>query len=165
MLYYRALWLWKKPAGTRRLWPPMRLGSKRFPKHPKASLMWLMAAQARERAGRLSDAADAYARVRDDEHRPTALFSAGRLREKLKQTSVAARDYESLRACRPANNPSRLRGLLRLGLIHEVGNRPLKAMPLYGEVLRLSPRGSDDFKVAAQRLEALTSNKGYTWNK
>lgn len=131
---------------------------KKNPKHPEASTAWWTIAEAREAAGRSAEAAAAYLEVTDEPHRAAALFAAGRLNEKLKRLPQAMKIYETLRAARPANDGSRLRGLLRLGLIYEVQDKPMKAMPVYFEVMKLAPRGGADFKTAAQRVEALTAD-------
>ncbi len=130
----------------------------RFPRDARADAAWLLVAQGREAAGKLSSAAEAYLRVRDQPHRALALFSAGRLREKLKEPGLAADAYRSLRALKPANDPIRLRGLVRLGLLEEVAGRPLQAMSAYAEAVKLAPRGGADAKAALTRMEALTSD-------
>jgi len=130
----------------------------RFPRDARADAAWLLVAQGRETAGRLAAAADAYRRVSDAPHRALSLFSAARLRERLKQPAEAMRDYEALRAVTPSADPIRLRGLLRLGLLYEVRGAPMKAMGVYAELIKLAPRGGADSKAALARMEALTSD-------
>jgi tetratricopeptide (TPR) repeat protein len=92
----------------------------------------------------------------DEAHRQSSLFAAGRLREKLKQTAKALADYQALRASRPAAHLLRLRGLVRLGLILEVQDKPIEAMGVYVELMKAAPRGGEEWKAAALRLEALS---------
>lgn len=130
---------------------------KRFPEDARASSTWLETGRLREELGKPADAAFAYAHVStDDPNYGPALFSAGRLREKLKQRDLAIRNYEKLKASRPADAAARLRGLVRLGLLYELKGAPMKAMPLYAEVLKLAPRGGEDFSAARQRMQSIT---------
>jgi tetratricopeptide (TPR) repeat protein len=122
--------------------------------------VWFEVARLREELGRPADAAFAYASVpAGDANRVEALYSAARLREKLKQPALALRNYQQLVAARPASNPMRLRGLLRLGLIYELKGKPAKAMPLYAEILRLAPHDGKDYDAARRRVEALNSKR------
>jgi hypothetical protein len=65
--------------------------------------------------------------------------------------------YARLQDLRPENDPRRLAGLLRLGLLAEL-DAPLKAMRLYGEVMKHSPRASQNFETARGRLQELTKD-------
>lgn len=133
----------------------------RFPRHPKASWAWFQAGTIRESLGRLAPAALAYAHVASrDPNRIQALYNLGRLRERLKQTSLALAAYEGLRPERPARHPARLKGLLRLALLYELKSQPRKARPLYSQILSLSPDGNPDSEAARKRLDALTPAKG-----
>ncbi|MDO8756486.1 MAG: hypothetical protein Q7J64_00595, partial [Elusimicrobiota bacterium] len=67
--------------------------------------------------------------------------------------------YERLRALGPKDDPPRLSGLLRLGLMLELEDNPQSAAPLYMEVLKNSERRSQTFETARKRLESLTSDK------
>lgn len=134
------------------------LFARKYPKSAEANEVWLKIAEGREQAGRLAAAADAYERVKDDAHHAGALFQAGRLREKMHQSRKAVSAYQALRRTKPAAEPLRVRGLVRLGLLLETLDRPLDAMGAYAEVIKLAPRGGDDWKAAAQRLEALSKD-------
>lgn len=123
----------------------------RFPKHARASWAWLQAGRLRQELGRFAAAADAFAKVRGAD-RPQALLSAGRCRERLGQRTLALKAYEELRRARPADDPSRLHGMIRLGLLYELQSKLSQARPLYREVLRLSSNPSLN-EVARQRLE------------
>jgi len=126
-----------------------------FPSHPKSPWVRLQVAGALEAMGRLEEAAAAYARIPPGEGRIQALFRLGRIRERLKAPGVR-QAYQGLVAERPAQDPTRLKGLLRLALLYELESKPLKAMPLYGEVLRLSPGESLEFETARKRLESMS---------
>ncbi|MBI4424967.1 MAG: tetratricopeptide repeat protein [Elusimicrobia bacterium] len=124
----------------------------RFPKYARRSYVWLQIGLLRQTLGRHGPAADAFVRVKGAD-RALALLNAGRCRERLRQRQLAQAAYEELRRLRPANEPSRVHGLLRLGLLYELQAKASLARPLYHEVLRLSdnPAISD---VARQRLGA-----------
>lgn len=128
---------------------------KKHPRHARASACWLEIARMRESLG--LPASDAYLKVAaSDPNRAAAVFSAGRLREKAGRTKDALAAYELLRGVRPVAEPNRLRGLLRLGMLYELANKPLRAMPVYGEVMRSAPRNGADFETARRRVESLT---------
>jgi TolA-binding protein len=130
---------------------------RRFPKDARNGKVWLEVGRLREGLGKLSEAAFAYAHAGPkDSDFASALFVAARLRERLKQTDLAVRNYERLRGAKPLSAPLRLRGLLRLGLLYELKGQPRRAMPLYAEVLRLAPRDGEDFGAARRRLQELT---------
>lgn len=131
----------------------------RFPKYARADWVWLQAGLLREQTGRFGPAAEAFAKVRGKE-RPTALLNAGRCREKLGQRALALRAYEDLRKLRPADDASRLHGVLRLGLLYELQNKAALARPLYREVLRLSSNPSVT-EVARQRLDGAATAATY----
>lgn len=123
----------------------------RFPKYSRAPWVWLQVGLLRQELGRLGPAAEAFAKVRGKD-RSLALLNAGRCREKLGQRAFALNAYEELRKLRPADDGSRLHGVLRLGLLYELQNKPGLARPLYREVLRLSANPSVT-EVARQRLD------------
>lgn len=128
----------------------------RFPRYPRASWAWLQVGQLRQSMGRLGPAADAFDRVKGPD-RAKALLNAGRCREQLGQRPLALKAYESLRRLRPADEPSRLHGILRLGLLLEIQSKPAEARPLYREVLRLSSNPSLT-RIAQQRLDGAAAS-------
>jgi TolA-binding protein len=136
----------------------------RFPSRERAERVWLETGTMREELGRTAAAAEAYAKVRSPELRAKALFGAARCREKLKQRALARRAYEELYAVNPATDALRLNGLLRLGLLYELDEEPLKAMSVYSELVRLV---SDPAlkKTALERLQDLIDRKAYNEKK
>lgn len=156
--YNRALALAKagKDRDTEKAWSSF---TTRFPKHDKASWAWSQLAKLREDRGDLNAAADAYGRATGDNERMKSLYALGRLQEKRKKTKEAKNAYERLRALGPKDDAARLSGLLRLGLILELEDKPQAAAPLYMEVLKRSERGSQTFETARKRLESLTGDK------
>ncbi len=131
----------------------------KYPKHEKASWAWAQLARLREDRGELAGAADAYAHATGTEERMKALYALGRLQEKRKKVREAKNAYERLRALLPKNDAARLSGLLRLGLMLELEDKPHDAAPLYADVLRNSERGSQTFETARKRLESLSGDK------
>lgn len=131
----------------------------KYPKHEKASWAWAQLARLREERGDLAGAADAYAHATGTEERMKALYALGRLQEKRKKVREAKNAYERLRALLPKNDAARLSGLLRLGLMLELEDKPHDAAPLYADVLRNSERGSQTFETARKRLESLSGDK------
>ena len=91
--------------------------------------------------------------------RSKSLYALGRLREKLKLISRAREAYEQLKNVAPKDDPARLAGLLRLGLLLELADKPREAAPLYGEIMNHAERGGQTFESARKRLEALTQDK------
>ncbi|MBI4372002.1 MAG: tetratricopeptide repeat protein [Elusimicrobia bacterium] len=88
-----------------------------------------------------------------------AWWQAGRLRERQGRTAQARSAYAQLRDAAPADDPARVSGLLRLGLLLELDDRPRQAAPLYVEILRRAGRRSPAFETARRRLQALTGDK------
>lgn len=128
------------------------------PRDAHASACWFEVGRLRESL-RLPAAA-AYERVSPrDPNRAAALFAAARLYEKARRTPQALRAYEALRSARPAFDPARLRGLVRLGLLYELSGKPMKALPLYADVMKHAKRGSRDFEAARGRVEAITTTR------
>lgn len=125
-----------------------------FPKHSKAPGIWFEVAELRESLGRTAQAIEAYGKA-PLSRRAEALFAAGRCQEKLGKKDSAMKTYARLRDLRPENDLHRLGGLLRLGLMQEL-DAPLKAMRLYGEVMKHSPRSSANFETARKRLGEMT---------
>lgn len=156
--YNRALALAKagKERDTERAWVGF---TTRFPKHEKASWAWSQIAKLREDREDLAGAADAYARAMGTNERMKALYALGRLQERRKKSAEAKNAYERLRALSPKNDTARLSGLLRLGLMLELEDKPGSSAPLYAEVLKHSERGSQTFETARKRLESLSSDK------
>jgi TolA-binding protein len=130
----------------------------RFPRHAKASWAWWEAGRLREEGGATEAAAKDYGRASGAE-RAKSLYALGRLREKLKLTTRARQAYEQLKDALPKNDPSRLAGLLRLGLLLELADKPREAAPVYGEIMQRAERKSAVFESARKRLEALTQDK------
>jgi tetratricopeptide (TPR) repeat protein len=152
--YGRALSLSKADPAASAPWEEF---AARFPKDARASAAWWEAARRREAARDWDSAARDYERAGGPAEKAKSLYALGRLRERLKRTGQARAAYEALRAAKPANDPARLAGLLRLGLLLELDDKPRDAAPLYAEILRLAPKGSARFETARKRLEALTS--------
>ncbi|MBI4345474.1 MAG: tetratricopeptide repeat protein [Elusimicrobia bacterium] len=128
----------------------------RFPKYPRAPWAWLQVGLLRQSLGRFGPAADAFERVRGAD-RAQALVNAGRCRERLGQRALALKVYDDLRRLRPADDPNRLHGMLRLGLLLELQSKSSEARPLYREVLRLSSNPALT-RVARERLDGNSSN-------
>lgn len=129
----------------------------RFPKHPRSSLAWFQIGIIREAAGKLAPAISAYSRVASaDANKIQSLFNIGRVREKLRQTDQAIKSYEALKTVQPENHQVRLHGLLRLGLLYELKNQTRKAIPVYNEIMRLSPVGSPDYQAADRRMKSIS---------
>ena len=129
----------------------------RFPKHPKTSVAWFQIGVMREAQGNFGTALNAYSRVASgDANKVQALFNIGRVREKLKQTELAIKSYEALKTVQPQTHQVRLHGLLRLGLLYELKNQPRKAIPVYNEIMRLSPAGSPDYQAADRRMKSIS---------
>lgn len=133
--------------------------ARKFPRHAKASFAWWSAARLRDDKGENEDAAKDYERARGPEERAKSLYALGRLREKLKLTTRAQEAYEELKGVEPKDDPARLSGLLRLGLLLELQDKPREAAPLYAEVVRRAEKGSASFETARKRLEGLTRDK------
>lgn len=156
--YNRALALAKagKARDTERAWVAF---TTKFPRHEKASWAWAQIARLREDRNDFTGAADAYPRAAGAGERMKALYALGRMQERRKKTKEAKNAYERLRALTPKEDPARLSGLLRLGLMLELEDKPASAAPLYAEVLKRSERGSASFETARKRLESLSSDK------
>lgn len=131
----------------------------RFPRHPKASWAWWQAGRLREERSDIDAALVDYAKVTRGDERTKALYASGRILEKRKRTKDAKAVYEKLKGLTPKDDPSRVSGLLRLGLLYEVEEKPKAAAPLYGEALKYSEPGSASFETARKRLQALTRDK------
>jgi TolA-binding protein len=129
----------------------------KFPRHAEASWAWWEAARLREERRDTEGAAKDYQRATGSAERAKSLYALGRLREKLKLTSRAKEAYAALKGVAPKSDPARLSGLLRLGLMLELEDKPREALPLYGDVLKNAERGSVPFESARKRLEALTA--------
>ncbi len=127
----------------------------RFPLHSQAPWAWLKTGQLREDFKRWGPAATAYARA---EATAQSIIGLGRCQEGLRRLPAARRTYERLLTISPLNDPHRLHGLLRLGMLYELGGRPRRSMRLYGEVLKRAPRGGVDFEAARKRLHALSKD-------
>lgn len=97
-------------------------------------------------------------RYPNDSRAFAAHFYRGRRFEELRNPTQAALAYEALRQAKPAASPIRLRGLLRLGLLHELKGRYGQAMPLYMEVMRLSDKDGADFETARKRVQAISED-------
>jgi len=156
--YNRALALAKagKERDTERAWVAF---TTKFPKHDKASWAWAQIAKLREDREDFAGAADAYLRATGANERMKALYALGRLQERRQKTKEAKNAYERLRALSPKDDAARLSGLLRLGLMLELEDKPQAAAPLYLEVLKRAERGSQTFETARKRLESLSSDK------
>lgn len=154
--YNRALALAKSGKNAAAAWESF---AGRFPNHEKASWAWWEAAHLREERRDNEAAAKDYERATGPGEHAKALYALGRLREKLKLTSRAQQAYELLKGVSPKDDPARLAGLLRLGLMLELQDKPREAAPLYGEIMKHSGRGSQTFEAARKRLEALTQDK------
>lgn len=154
--YNRALALSKAGKDAAPTWESF---AGRFPRHAKASGAWWNAARLREDARDWEAAAKDYEKAAGPNERAKALYALGRLREKLKLTGPAKSAYEQLKSVTPADDPSRLAGLLRLGLMLELADKPREAAPIYAEVVRRAEKGSPGFETARKRLEALTQDK------
>ncbi|MBI5200031.1 MAG: tetratricopeptide repeat protein [Elusimicrobia bacterium] len=128
----------------------------RFPKYSRASYAWLQVGLLRQGEGKLAAAADAFDKVKGAD-RLQALLAAGKCREQLGQRASALKTYQALRKLRPSDDPNRLHGVVRLGLLLELQNKPGEARPLYREVLRLSSNPSIT-RIAQQRLNGGTSS-------
>jgi TolA-binding protein len=131
----------------------------KFPRHEKASWAWAQAAKLREDRSDLAGAADAYARATGKNERMKALYALGRLQERRKKPREAKNAYERLKALGPKDDTARLSGLLRLGLMLELEDKPNSAAPLYAEVLRNADKSGATFETARKRLESLSSDK------
>ena len=154
--YNRALALAKSGKGAASAWETF---AGKFPRHAKASWAWWEAARLREESRNTEAAAKDYERATGPGERAKSLYALGRLREKLKLTSRAKQAYELLKGASPKDDPARLAGLLRLGLLLELEDKPREAAPLYGEVMKRSEKGGPTFESARKRLEALTQDK------
>jgi TolA-binding protein len=156
--YNRALALAKagRERDTEKAWVGF---TTKFPKHEKASWAWAQIAKLREDRDDLAGAADAYARATGANERMKALYALGRLQERRKKIREAKNAYERLRALSPKDDAARLSGLLRLGLMLELEDKPQAAAPLYAEVLKRAERGSQTFETARKRLQSLSSDK------
>ncbi len=129
---------------------------KAHPKHSRAPEAWFLVGETRQAQGRYNDAIVDFRKA--GAHRRTqALFNIARCQESLKQIGQALHTYEQLRAETPANDSFRVNGLLRLGLLQEMKS-PLKAMKLYGEVMRHSERAAPAFETARKRVQALSAD-------
>lgn len=154
--YNRALALAKAGRDAAGTWESF---GARFPRHAKASAAWWNAARLREDARAWEAAAKDCEKATGPAERPKALYALGRMREKLKQTPAAKAAYARLKDVAPIDDPARLSGLLRLGLMLELEDKPRDAAPLYAEVVRRAEKGSPSFETARKRLEALTGDK------
>ncbi len=154
--YNRALALVKAGKNASAAWESF---ASKFPGHAKASWAWWEAARLREEKGDMEAAAKDYERATGAGERAKSLYALGRLREKLKLTARAKQAYEQLKDASPKDDPSRLAGLLRLGLLLELEDKPRDAAPLYGEILKRAEKGSPTFESARKRLDALTPDK------
>lgn len=131
----------------------------RFPKHAKASSAWWNAARLREDKREWEKSIKDYENASAPAERAKSLYAVGRIREKLKQTAGAKAAYQKLVDVSPKDDAARLAGLLRLGLLLELEDKPREAAPLYGEVVKRSEKGTPGFETARKRLEALTQDK------
>ena len=154
--YNRALALAKSGKNAAAAWEGF---AAKFPSHAKASWAWWEAAHLREERRDNEAAAKDYERATGPAEHAKSLYALGRLREKLKLTSRAQQAYELLKNVSPKDDPARLAGLLRLGLMLELKDKPREAAPLYAEIMKRSERGSQTFEAARKRLEALTQDK------
>jgi tetratricopeptide (TPR) repeat protein len=155
--YNRALALDKAGgAGAAKAWADF---AAKHPRHPKSSWAWAQSARLREDAGELGAAVAAYAKAAGPEERAKSLYAIGRVEERRKRPKEAKAAYLRLKGVTPADDPSRLSGLLRLALMLELEDKPRESAPLYGEVLRRAERGSQNWETARKRLESLTSDK------
>jgi TolA-binding protein len=153
--YNRALALSKAGKDPAASWEAF---ATRFPKHAKAPTAWWNAARLREDKFDNPGAAKDYENVSSGPERVKSLYALGRLREKLKQTAAAKAAYEKLKDASPKEDPSRLSGLLRLGLMLELEDKPKDAAPLYAEIVKRAEPGAT-FETARKRLEVLTQDK------
>lgn len=153
--YNRALALVKAGKDAPGAWEAF---ASKFPGHAKASWAWWEAGRLRDERRQNEPAAKDYERATGRAERAKALYALGRLRERLKLTARAKEAYERLKSVEPADDPARLSGLLRLGLLLELSDKPRDAAPLYGDILRHAPRDSPTFESARKRLSALTSD-------
>lgn len=151
--YDRALALAKSGKDAPAAWESF---ASKFPRHAKASWAWWEAARLREERRDTEAAAKDYQRATGEAERAKSLYALGRLREKLKLTARAKQAYELLKGVTPKDDPARLAGLLRLGLMLELEDKPREAAPLYGEILKHAEKGSSTFESARKRLEAIT---------
>lgn len=126
-----------------------------FPRYEKAGWAWFKVGEMRQALGHLKPAMAAYQKA--TVNRTQAMFNIGRCAERLRLAATARKAYEKLLIMGPAADPFRLQGLLRLGLIYEINNQPLKAMKLYGEILKRAPHG-EVFQHARKRVQILTAD-------
>ncbi|MEK7381755.1 MAG: tetratricopeptide repeat protein [Elusimicrobiota bacterium] len=155
-LYNQALSLSKANLPAEALAAYERLAA-RFPRYPKINWVWFQIATRREAEGKLPSALAAYVHVpAHDPNYPQALFSMARLHEKLKQVDLAIAGYRKLASAgRPPDNPLRLRGLARLGLLYELKGQAQQAVSIYEQVLHLAKGDSSDGVLARKRLGAI----------
>ena len=151
--YNRALALAKSGKNAAGAWESF---AGKFPRHAKASWAWWEAARLREENRDAAAAAKDYERATGPNEHAKSLYALGRLREKLKLTARAKQAYALLKGVTPKDDPARLAGLLRLGLLLELEDKPREAAPLYGEILKHAEKGSATFENARKRLEAVT---------
>jgi TolA-binding protein len=130
-----------------------------FPRHAKASWAWWEAAHLREESRNTEAAAKDYERATGPGERAKSLYALGRLRERLKLTTRAKQAYAALKDVSPKDDSARLAGLLRLGLMLELEDKPREAAPLYGDIMKHSEKGGPTFEGARKRLEVLTQDK------
>ena len=154
--YNRALALAKSGKDAPPAWESF---AAKFPGHAKASWAWWEAARLREERRDTEAAAKDYERATGAAERAKSLYALGRLREKLKLTARAKQAYEQLKDVAPKDDPARLAGLLRLGLLLELEDKPREAAPLYAEIMRRADKKGAAFESARKRLEALTRDK------
>ncbi len=154
--YDRALALVKAGKDAPRAWEEF---AGKHPHHAKASWAWWEAARLNEEKGDTEAAARDYQKATGPAERAKSIYALGRLREKLKLTSRARQAYELLKDVSPKDDPARLAGLLRLGLLLELQDKPREAAPLYGEIMKRAGKSSPVFESARKRLEALTQDK------
>jgi len=127
----------------------------RYPRHEKASWAWLASAKLREERGDDDAAIADYEKVSDPAERAKCLYTEGRIHEKHKKRAAAKEAYARLRDARPASDPARLAGLLRLALILELEDKAQQAFPLYSDIVANADPSSKPYATARKRLDAL----------
>ncbi|MBI5631215.1 MAG: tetratricopeptide repeat protein [Elusimicrobia bacterium] len=135
--------------------------------HPKNALSraaWLGLAKARAKLGDKEKALAAYEKsvsgYPPSQETPGAWYQIGLLRESLGRKDEARKAYAALASQKPAKDPSRLKGLMRLGLFYELDSKADQALRLYKEIARLSPEDSPLYAAAFKRVEKLARPGG-----
>lgn len=157
--YDRAAALAKAGRGGAGAWEDF---AARHPSHAKASWAWLTAAKLRAEKKQDDRAVSDYAKATGPGEKTVALYELGRLHEKHRKRAAAKAAYAALQAATPGDDPARLAGLVRLGLILELEDKPKEAAPLYLDVVSHAEASSKPYAAARARLDALAGGKTST---